>query len=148
MLTERQRRLYTFRCELYRPSVIAPHASGSRATDRAADEGWAAPPAYKNVPCYYASAEEATQPTGAGLQSEANLFTFYNFYFDAAQEIGNGWAIRFTVPGHPDDGEWFLCAGQAQDDRIRRLTQREPEYGLFHARPEPAPDWPLRLIGP
>jgi len=107
-LTRRQQKRYTFRCELYRPSAIAPAASGSRATDRAKDEQWGPKPAYTGVPCYYASAEEATQPTGAGLQSEANLFTFYNFYFEAAQEVGNGWTIRFTVPGHPDDGEWFF----------------------------------------
>ena len=106
-LVDRQKNLYTFRVELYTPSVITTHASGNRATDRAADEGWAAPPAYVNVSCYYASAEEATQPMMAGLQSEANLFTFYNFYFEAAQKVGNGWAIRLTQPGHPDDGNWF-----------------------------------------
>ena len=107
MLTERQKRFYTFRVELYIPSAIAPRPGGNRAADRAADEGWASPPAYANVPCYYASAQEATQPTPAGLQSEANLFTFYNFYFEAAQKIGNGWAVRLTQPGHPDDGDWF-----------------------------------------
>lgn len=107
-LTVRQQRFYTFRCSLYKPSAITTKASGNRATDRAKDEAWGPNPDYTNVPCYYASAEEATQPTAAGLQSEANLFTFYNFYFDALQEVGNGWAIQFTQPGHPDDGEWFF----------------------------------------
>ena len=109
-LTRRQFRLYQFVVSLYRPTGIGfQSASGGNAMqDTMRDVGYEPQPAYTNVKCYFKSASEVAVPTIQGLQSEANLFTYYIFEFLAEQEIDNTWVVQLTMPGHPNDGTFFI----------------------------------------
>lgn len=107
-LTQRQQLFYTFRVSLYKPTPIS-FQSGGAMLDQMADTTYQPTPAYTNVPCYFKSASEIDVPAVQGLQSEANMFTYFVFDFDAAQQVDNTWAIQLTMPGHPNNGDWYYA---------------------------------------
>ena len=97
-LTRRQKSLYAYRVNLFRPTAISAYPDADSAVDNAADSGWLAAPAYVNVPCYFKSTPEVDLPAPEGLNKEANIFTLDVFLFDAAQEITGQWLIQITAP--------------------------------------------------
>lgn len=98
-LTLRQRKLYTYRANLYRPLEIAAYPSGAGgALDRVADATWNQAPAYSSVPCYFKFTPEVDLPSAEGLNKEANIFTLDTILFDAAQEISGQWLVQLIAP--------------------------------------------------
>ena len=100
--SSRQRRLYSFRVSLYRPSAItgrAPSifAPGGNADIEAADSKYAAAPDYINVPCLYEATPEFTNVSPLGLNKEENIFTSDKWHFLADQEISDDWLIVLTA---------------------------------------------------
>ena len=97
-LNRRQKSLYAYRVNLYRPSAITTYPDADSAIDNAKDASWVTAPAYTNVPCYFKSTPEVDLPAAEGLNKEANIFTLDVFLFDAAQEINGQWLIQITAP--------------------------------------------------
>ena len=99
--SSRQRRLYTFRVSLYRPSTLtgrAPSIFDINTTDiEAADNKYAGAPDYINVPCLYEATPEFTEVSPVGLNKEENIFTSDKWHFLADQEINDDWLIVLTA---------------------------------------------------
>ena len=111
-LNRNQRLVYIHRASLFRPNAYSDYqgayGGGDGAQVQEADTALNPTPAYANVPCRLQPASEAAQATAAGLLAEGSLFTFYDFYFDAAQEIDNTWGILLTTLHNPNNGDFFV----------------------------------------
>lgn len=100
--SNRQRRLYSFRVSLYRPSALTGRPSsifdtGGKTDIEAADSKYTDPPDYINVPCLYEATPEFTVVSPLGLNKEENIFTSDKWHFLADQDINDDWLIVLTA---------------------------------------------------
>jgi hypothetical protein len=111
-LTWRQTRLYTFRCDIYRPLKairLDVDATGK-------DLDYPPLPTAKNVPCYRKDSQEFNNPTPIGRGKGDLVMTNTSFTFPLKADVGEGYLIRF----HLLDA---LAPGEREAD-ARQLTYR------------------------
>ncbi len=125
MLTRRQTRVYTYHCDLFRPSWPAVADD-----NQAIDVAFGPLPDYKNVPCYRIDSQElnVARIPGRGMGELVINSTVFKFAY--AQEVGDGWLIVIALPPGPANQAKVRCyigQGDPQDKPVvgrRRANQR------------------------
>lgn len=129
-LSNRQRRLYTDRVDLY---------ARKRATAAAGVPGGVSFPLTESgVRGYRQTLDSTSEPTLAGRQEVDNMLTIDQWHFAEHQEIDEGWWIRDVTPGSETYGRWWITRGQPV-----RIPQRgKRQAGHTHIRASQSEEGP------
>lgn len=137
-LNRRQRQLYTFRVDLWRPLPLT--VQGGDFTGLAVDFGYVPEPAYRGVACYQIESQETNKPSIVGRNNYDIMMTIDQFKFVIEQEIEDGWLIRVRSTGSEsatDVGQFYIVQGGAQDKPA--IGRREPNQRKVFAVKCPPP---------
>ena len=141
--SERQERLYTFTCELYRPVRIQSRSAsifdtGSQPDIEAADGTYQYPPDYTGVKSYYEPTPEFTNASPLGLNKEENVFTSDKWHFFDTQEINDAWLIVMrgaAVPNSLIGRAWIV---QGNSEIIASVSSRPVFAAWVYAKLSPS----------
>jgi hypothetical protein len=128
MRTKRQARVYTYRCDLFRPSWPAVEDDNA-----ATDIAFGPEPTYRYVPCYRIDSQEynVARLQGRGMGELVINSTVFKFPYQ--QEVGDGWLIVLQLPDGPANQvvhRAFIAQGDPQDKPIRGI-RRPNQRKLF-----------------
>lgn len=122
-LTPRQERFYTDVIDIYKPEATST-------VDRVAnDPRYPATPTVSSVPCkLFTSTEYATDQTYLGRTNEDMVLTFDKVHVAADVDIDDTYVFRLRNAGHPDEGGFWVCMGNAKlrpSAGVRRANYRQ-----------------------
>lgn len=139
-LTDRQKRTYTWRCDIYKPPPPMVGKNGKALLRR-----FNPTPDYANVPFRFVPTPETDFPrTPVGRTKQVNLVTLDKGYFLPEQEIFDGCVINLRVKGHPLDGGWWYVQDNSKTDVDPRFLQdpytaRRANYKYVYLKRGPRP---------
>lgn len=135
-LTPRQKRLYTDRMDLYRPSMPRNPSTG-----RVLAPVKEYTPAYFDIPCYFQIRSSVETAQLFGRIEGDNIFTVDTIHLDGEQEIDSGWiAVNKTLDSDGSEslnyGRYWIVQGQPKtiSNRGRRRARKRSVEAIQQGR--------------
>jgi hypothetical protein len=131
--TPRQKRLYTFLYDIYKPEVLTAVEGDIEAPDAGVNIG---EPAYHNVYGFYKGTPELDVAELAGRMKELNLFTLDEHHFTADQPLADQWILHLIgsdpgKPPHPYIGRVWVVRDNPQ--MVASQGHRRTNYIMAYA---------------
>lgn len=123
-LNARQLAAFTDTCDLYKPlneTAITTDANGVVSYGQNAVAGTAT---HTAVAFHLVPSREGSHPMIQGRSNHDILDTTDRAKFHIDQAIGDGWALKLTTSGHPEQNTWYTVQGEARTNSWR-ANERE-----------------------
>lgn len=133
---DRQKRVYRWRVNLYKPVVLAVGAN-NRLKDQ---PKYPSVPTYSAVWCYHNNKSEDNVATPAGRTNYDILYTEDAFKFVYEQEIGDSWLIEILDGDSDDQGQCYVSTSGKQT-RGNFGENRRANQTTISARRIPRPSY-------
>jgi len=129
-LTERQKKLYLHRADVYNPLPFKKTDFGDAPVYDYPEQ-----PDYKDVPCFRGTTPDLPNTSVVGRQYDAGAIATMD-YFHLPKEVDtmNGSVIQLIAPGHPEDRQWFMVHTESRYKTWRASTNRV--YVLRTTKPD------------